>query len=36
MKLTGGFTVGSLKHTGHMPKLIVGDGSDFRQRPSAR
>jgi hypothetical protein len=31
MMQTGGFQVGALKNTGHMPRLIVGDGSDWRR-----
>ena len=38
LKHTGGYTLGSLKHTGHMPKLITADGSNWGQpaweRPS--
>ena len=35
LKHTGGDTLGSLKHTGHMPKLITADGSN-RRRPPVR
>jgi hypothetical protein len=31
LKHTGGYTVHSLKHTGHMPKLITTDGSNWRR-----
>jgi len=31
LKHTGGYTLGSLKNTGHMPKLIIADGSNWRR-----
>jgi hypothetical protein len=31
LKQAGGDTLGSLKHTGHMPKLITADGSSWRR-----
>ena len=30
MKQTGGYQLAGLRNTGHMPRLIVGDGSDFQ------
>lgn len=35
MKQTGGFQVRALKNTGWMPRLVTGDGSDWR-RPDWR
>lgn len=31
LKHTGGFQVRALKNTGHMPRLITADGSDWRR-----
>jgi len=31
MKVTGGFQVSMLKRGGHIPRLIVSDGSDWRK-----
>ena len=31
MKQTGGYQVSMLKRTGHMPRLVVSDGSDWRK-----
>jgi hypothetical protein len=31
LKHSGGFTLASLKHTGHMPELITADGSNWRR-----
>lgn len=31
MKHTGGFQVRALQNTGRMPRLITGDGSDWRR-----
>jgi hypothetical protein len=31
LKQAGGYTLSSLKHTGHMPKLITSDGSNWHR-----
>jgi hypothetical protein len=31
LKQSGRYTLGSLKHTGHMPKRITSDGSNWRR-----
>ena len=35
LQVAGGWRVAALKHTGHMPRLVTGDGSDWR-RPDWR